>query len=329
MTTPRKTQICLDSTRYYHCVSRCVRRAFLCGYDALSKRSFEHRRDWIEDRLHELAGIFAIDLCAYAVMSNHYHVILRVNPERAKSWSQEEVVTRWGKLFAIPAVLSALLRDDVGELTDQSLLVETIEKWRARLADISWFMRCVNEFIARKSNAEDDCTGRFWEGRFSSQALLDECSLLQCMTYVDLNPIRAGIAESLETSLHTSIKSRIDSERPTLLPFHGRLDAPENTLPCSFHDYLQLVDWTGRAVRDDKPGAIRDDVPPILGRLGIEPKCWSKSVKNYGSWYYRAVGAIGALRKFRERVGRQWLKGERAAYSMLSSEIAPRRCDPV
>lgn len=87
MATPRKRQICLDQTPYYHCISRCVRRAFLCGIDRLTGRSFEHRRDWIEARLHHLAG-------AYAIMSNHHHVVLRVAPEEACRWTFAQICKR-------------------------------------------------------------------------------------------------------------------------------------------------------------------------------------------------------------------------------------------
>jgi len=99
MPRPRSTLVSLDATPYYHCTSRCVRRAFLCGEDSHSGHSFEHRRQWIEDRLLVLAGIFAIDIAAYAVMSNHYHVVLHVNQQQCLIWNDAEVIERWHRLF--------------------------------------------------------------------------------------------------------------------------------------------------------------------------------------------------------------------------------------
>ena len=210
MPRPRKTIVSLDATPYYHCSSRCVRRAFLCGKDKFTGQSYEHRRQWIEDKLLELATIFAIDLCAYAVMHNHYHVVLFIDKDCAELWSDLEVVEHWHQLFNGNAYSQRFLNGEPLSLAEQATLTRSIQLWRARLMDISWFMRILNEGIARQANLEDDCTGRFWEGRFSSQALLDEKALAACSAYVDLNPIRAGLADNLADSAHTSIKRRCE-----------------------------------------------------------------------------------------------------------------------
>ena len=99
MTQARQNQISLADTPYYHCINRCVRRAFLCGVDQQSGNSYEHRKQWVVDRLKALASVFAIDVCAYAVMSNHYHVVLKVFPVQAGDWDAEGVVARWRQLF--------------------------------------------------------------------------------------------------------------------------------------------------------------------------------------------------------------------------------------
>jgi len=125
MTLPRSVQIDPAATPYYHCVSRCVRRAFLCGRDAVTGYNFEHRRAWLERRLSMLAGIFAIDLCAYAVMSNHYHVVLRLNIETLAGWTDEEVIERWRHLYRLP---------DGFESTDPWTVTRLAALWRERLA---------------------------------------------------------------------------------------------------------------------------------------------------------------------------------------------------
>jgi REP element-mobilizing transposase RayT len=219
MTRARSTLISLSDTPWYHVVNRCVRRAFLCGDDQLSGKNFDHRRGWIVDRVKQLAGVFAIDVAAYAVMSNHYHLVLRVDAQRAKAWGQDEVLLRWTRIFTGPVMLQDYLRArERGE--DASLdaailqrIAQLAEVYRARLMDISWFMRVLNESIARQANTEDGVTGRFWEGRFKSQALLDEQAILTAMAYVDLNPIRAAMAETPEESEHTSVAERIRALR--------------------------------------------------------------------------------------------------------------------
>ncbi len=211
MTRARRNLIDRSSTPYYHCMARCVRRAFLCGKDSFSGQDYEHRRQWVVDRLDALVSVFAIEVCAYAVMSNHYHVVLHINAAVAESWSRDEVFARWTQLFTGPVLVQRYL---AGIKLDQGELLrvdEYAEEYRGRLMDISWFMRCLNEHLAREANKEDQCKGRFWEGRFKSQALLDEAALLTCMAYVDLNPIRAKLAKTPESSDFTSIRCRIES----------------------------------------------------------------------------------------------------------------------
>ena len=99
MATARKKQISLADTPYYHCISRCVRRAFLCGEDRYTGQSYEHRRAWVEQKLLALTQVFAIDVCAYAIMNNHYHAVLFVDEAKAKSWSTKEVLERWHQLY--------------------------------------------------------------------------------------------------------------------------------------------------------------------------------------------------------------------------------------
>jgi len=254
MARPRSTLVSVEDTPFYHCVSRCVRKAWLTGVDKYTGQSYEHRRDWVESRILELAGIFAIDVGAYAVMSNHLHLVLRVDIYEANAWSDREVVAHWHQLFKGTDITQKFAKGEVIESVEVNSLKHSIAQYRSRLSDISWFMRALNEPIARKANKEEGCTGRFWEGRFKSQALLDETAVLACMAYVDLNPIRAKMAETPEKSEYTSIELRIKSalkgEQPSaLLPFVGneRKDMPKG-LMFNAKDYLQLVDDTGRII---------------------------------------------------------------------------------
>jgi len=309
MPKPRYSQVSLDVTPYYHCVSRCVRRAFLCGTDSVSKRCYEHRRQWIQDKLHELTHVFALELCAYAVMSNHYHVVLYVDKTQAESWSVDDVITRWHQLFSGHVLSQRYLQGDTLCKVELCALDELAAQWRGRLMDVSWFMRILNETIARGANAEDDCTGRFWEGRFKSQALLDDVALAACLAYVDLNPLRAGLAESPETSMHTSIQQRSKQAKNTtepnhilkqpcsLFPFAGnpRKDMPRG-LPFRLTDYLALVDWTGRLLRENKKGVIDAVPPPIIKHLNIEPRYWLYLSCNFESLFKSLVGAAHKLK---------------------------------
>ena len=177
-------------------MSRCVRRSYLCGVDDYSGQNYEHRRGWVEERLLFLSSVFAIDICAFAVMSNHVHLVLHVDVEKAQGWSDKQVLALWHTLYKGTLLTQKFMRDDKLSQAELISLNDTITIYRQRLYDISWLMRNLNEYIAREANKEDNCTGRFWEGRFKSQALLDESAILACMAYVDLNPIRAKMAKT-------------------------------------------------------------------------------------------------------------------------------------
>ena len=331
MPRPRNTLLCLDATPYYHCVSRCVRRAFLCGDDIHSGRSFEHRRGWIEQRLLELADVYAIDVAAYAVMSNHYHVVLHIDTEQAQLWSECEVVERWHRLFNGTVLSQRYSHGEVLSQAESKALAKVIAIWRQRLESISWFMRCLNEPIARAANREDDVSGRFWEGRFKSQALLDEKALVACMAYVDLNPIRAKLAQSPEASAHTSIKRRIehgrapnhlDQQRNGLLPFSGNpRNAIPKGLPFRLNDYLELVDCSGRIIRKDKKGQIPEDLPGILQRLELDmdTRHWLYLTQHFEHPFKQLVGAAHHVRSACEALGQRWVQGISQCERLFSS----------
>jgi REP element-mobilizing transposase RayT len=279
-----------------------------------------------------LAGIYAIDIAAYAIMSNHYHVVLHIDQQRGLDWCDAEVIERWHRLFRGSELSRRLSQGDVLDQAEQHALSEQVTEWRRRLVSISWFMRCLNEPIARDANREDNVTGRFWEGRYSSQALLDEKALVACMVYVDLNPIRARIATTPETSKHTSVQlrinnardaqspNRIDQQTAQLLPFAGN---PRNDMPAGLHfrlnDYLELVDWSGRILRDDKNGAIPEGLPTILQRLQMDARNWCYLTRNFEHPFKHLVGAAHHVRRACETIGQRWAQGVSQCERLFSS----------
>ena len=253
----RKDLIAAGADCLVHTISRCVRRAWLCGDDPYTGKNFDHRREWVRERVKQLVGHFAVEVLAYAVMSNHSHFVLWCRPSVAAEWSAEEVARRWLGLFG----------KRVNGPTEQEVAAavanpERIELWRGRLGNVSWFMRCLNEWLARKANAEDECTGRFWEGRFCCQLLEDEGAVLACMAYVDLNPVRAKMAACLEESRLTSVHDRIIARRARL-----RLEVidggeAEESGGNAAREGGEPGDGTADAVRPDgADGAAENDEP--------------------------------------------------------------------
>jgi len=332
MPQPRKALVSLDSTPYYHCISRCVRRAYLCGKDPHTKKSYEHRRQWIEDKILELSHIFAIDVCSYAIMHNHYHVLLHINQLQAETWSYKDVIERWHLLFNGTVLSQRYLNNEITTKAELTVLSKLVDEWRSRLMNISWFLRIINEGIAREANQEDNCTGRFWEGRFHSQAILDEKALAACMAYIDLNPIRAAIAKTPEASHHTSIRQRIKAaqrsntpnkmkQQPdTLFAFVGnpRKDMPLG-LPFKLTDYIELVDWTGRILRNTKRGSIPNCLPPALERLGIEADNWIYLTENFERPFKNFAGSVISMKRCCQKIGKAWFHGIGESERLFSS----------
>ena len=295
---PRNKTVDENAPGFYHCVSRCVRQARLCGRDPVSGRDYEHRRAWVEARLKDLAESFAVGLYAWAVMSNHTHVVLRVDPRAHRHWTDEEVAFRWARLSrGLEPVPDEKLRIRMRTLLDDP---EHLRKIRCRLGNLSWFMRYLNESIARAANAEDGCTGRFWEGRFRCQALLDESAVALCMAYVDLNPIRAGLADELLESRFTSIRERLLRLAKGTSRGDDRLDAvigvPDAGGPAiSLAAYIKLVDWTGRNLHKPDAASIEASAPPALARIESTPAWWFRHAPAVESGFGRAVGADETL----------------------------------
>ena len=288
-------------TRWYHCITRCVRRAFLLG----ESDGTGSRKDWIERRLQELAEIFAVAVGGFSVMDNHLHVLVRLDPDTAKDWSDEEVVRRWGRLF--PPRDKARQPLPVSQTWVEWRLKDA--RWvataRTRLQSLSWFMKCLKEPLSRLANRQDKARGAFFEGRFKSVAILDDESLLATCTYIDLNPVAAGIVEVPEASPHTSITTRVEhvkaqgrtddlkaAEQGSVAGSAASAGLEESIWLCPIEDrrrlessregmlegfslgsYLALVDFTGRLFRDGK-AVISAEVAGILARLGSSAERW-------------------------------------------------------
>jgi REP element-mobilizing transposase RayT len=299
MTMARSHLVDVSVTRWYHCITCCVRRAFLLGEGPTN------RKEWIDRRLEELAGIFAISVGGFSVMDNHLHLLLRLDPEIASGWTDEEVVRRWGRLF--PPRDKSRQPLPVSKSWVAWRLQDTawVAKARQRLQSLSWFMKCLKEPLARLANRQDKTRGAFFEERFKSVAILDEQSLLTTCAYIDLNPVAAGIVEVPEASPHTSVTTRVEygkaqgrtsdlkraetgsvagsvasaglEEAIWLCPIEDRrrLDSSREGMleGLSLGSYLLLVDYTGRLFREGK-AAISAELTGILDRLGFSAESW-------------------------------------------------------
>ena len=292
MTQSRSTLVDSENPGFYHLFNRCVRRAWLCGLDPLTERSYEHRRAWVEERITSLSRIFAVEVFSYVVMSNHYHIVVRLDPKAPQGWSDETVARRWVSLSTAKGEPHTDERIRL-LLGDQSRLKEC----RDRLGSLSWYMRYINEPVARRANREDECTGRFWEGRFVSIALLDDDAVISGMVYVDLNPVRAGISKDPIDSEFTSVRkrARANSKCKSLGALVSGLVGAHFELPITINRYLELVKWTAQRTTQDPSCSTTDD--------------WCIAVNAHARRNRRAFGSRENLYALAHRLGQQWVKG--------------------
>lgn len=311
MTIARFKLVDIALSRWYHCISRCVRRAGLLG-----ERSQDglDRKAWIENRLRFLSSIFAISVGGYAVLNNHLHLLLRLDGQLIAGWTDEEVVRRWLKLF--PPRGSKRQPEEVTDEIVQAKLAN--KQWlltiRQRLGSLSWFMKCLKEPLARLVNREENCTGAFFEGRYKSIAILDIEGLLSSGVYIDLNEQAAGLAATPEKSRYSSIRERVEhvqhqgrtddlrvallgsiagsqasaglEESLWLIPIEDRrqLDSAREGMLEGFTlgNYLMLVEHTGRLVRDGK-ASISAELADIFDRLSTSAEVWHERLKKLHS----------------------------------------------
>lgn len=251
MATAREKLIDNTIPLCYHLISRCVRRSWLCGRDPHTGKRYDHRRTWLKARLFHLARYFAVEVDAFAIMSNHFHLVVYYDPLACDEWSDEEVAHRWVEAFP-PRVANtgivdleaqkSMIRDRLREMPEQLRLI------RRKLGSLSVFMKHLKQPIAWRANQEDGCTGHFFEGRFYSGALLSEAAVIAAMAYVDLNPVRAKIARSIEKCRDSSIYARLkvlsnspERLREALAPLASGLERPTKRLQITLREYADQL----------------------------------------------------------------------------------------
>ena len=309
-----------DEIAIAHTCSRTVRRCFLMGNDPFTGKNFDHRKVWIEQHLIQFAQAFGVDLLGFALLSNHIHLILRTRPDVVATWSDNEVARRWMMICPHRRSSDGLpLPPTEAEIRSIAGCPVKCGEIRKRLSSISWWMRLLCQRVAMRANQEDEESGHFFQDRFHATRIVDEASLLACAAYVDLNPIRAAMAETLEQSDHTSVQRRIESittDRDDGIPVtnlrdsflapisidersgeigpcvskSGKRCSDKGFLPMSLEDYLETLDWTARQIAPGKCGRTPAEVPPVLKRLGLDSKTWCELVSDFGRLFCTVAG---------------------------------------
>ena len=345
-----------DEVAIVHVMNRTVRRCFLMGDDPLTRKNYDHRKAWMERELEHLAKFFSIDLLCYAIMSNHFHLVLRSRPDVVAQWDDRHVARRW--LMLCPKRRDSENRPEepnefeLNNITNDRVKLNTI---RSRLSDISWWMRFLSQKIAQRANREDCENGKFWQARYRAVRLLDETAILACAAYVDLNPIRAAMAETIESSDYTSGQQRAIAlqaevnEQSSLEHAVGKTSKPiaqslspltiyelkdaigacchtagyrasdKGFLTMSVASYLDLLDWTARELRSDKRSATPASAAPIFERLGIDANTWCELTRDFGKLFSTVAGTPKVIESTRSRRRHQRYKIRNRAKELLTS----------
>ena len=269
-----------------------MRRSWLCGYDKTSRKKYDHRKRWLEERLFHLAKYFAVEINAFAIMSNHFHLVVYYDPLACQQWDDAEVARRWTEAFP-PRVSSNHPEDLVAlqEAKREAMMSDPaqLEHARLTLGSISAFMKHLKQPIARRANREDKCTGHFFESRFYSGALLSDQAVLAAMAYVDLNPVRARICDDIAGYEHTSIYRRLqylenspERLQAILGPLESGIDSTSSSPLISLADYISHLQLL---------------TPAFNGKMSDDQQVWFNRVASIRK-RQRAYGSKDELEKW-------------------------------
>lgn len=317
MPVPRYRQINQQTKNYYHIYSRCVQQERLCGYDPKTCKDYSHRKAYMLKRLYLLVSIFPVDLASHSILDDHYHLALFHKPERVDQWDDETVVRLWLTLHKGPPFMRRWFNGEKLSQNESDQVESQIHAWRDKLKTLSYFMKCFNEKLSKEFNKESDKTGAFWEKRFCSKELNSEADLIKCMSYVDLNPVHAGIANNPDESEYTSFREREqkayiqsdiisqgleDGEGDTLanygipvkwlMPFKDQIESEEHShIEFTYTDYREFVYWVGQIERPDK-GTIKTR-PKLAEQMRINESDF-ESVKRRFQVYRQDLISVNA-----------------------------------
>jgi len=287
MTYRRSKYLNLETTKYYHCITRCVRRSFLCGYDEVTQKDYNYRKEIIKNFLQILTKAYFIEICSYAIMCNHIHLVLYVNDTNVQSVKDDEILNRWSLIYPSSAseIKYSILNND-----PEDDIKSKIERCRNKLCCISSFMEKFNLTLSKQFNKEDNCKGRFWEGNFYLQPIYDMQALINTMIYVDLNPIRAKMVCYPEEHDCCSISERFNKVKIQLkrlnistikitedlinsffqleyLLILGDINIFDEKHHVSLYDYFKLVDMYAKINLTKKSPSHNKPYIDIFSRL--------------------------------------------------------------